>query len=352
MPARSGTCTNGRSPNRERSARYSARRRLSQVATLRFIGWRVAQSLPLLLLISLLIFTLIHAAPGGPLSLYLDNPNVRPEDIARLRSALGLDRSLPEQYLAWLVAFLRGDWGYSYADGRPVFARIMERFPATLELVSTSIIIALLAAVPVGIAAAVSHRFERVASVTAIAGISLPVFWFGLVLQLVFANTLGWLPSSGRASFGGGGGGGGDLADRLSHLVLPATVLAAVHAAAWSRYLRSTMVETLARPFIRAARARGVSEYGLLVRHALPNALPPFVTVVLLDASIMVSGAVVTESVFAWPGLGSLFTEALAKRDYSVLMAFLMCGSLAVMVLNLLADLAVRALDPRIREPA
>ena len=323
----------------------SLRSRSQSFDTARFIGRRIAQSLPLLLLISLLIFALIHAAPGGPLSLYLENPNVRPEDIARLRRALGLDRSLPEQYLAWLVSFVRGDWGFSYADGRPVFTRIMERFPATLELVGFSIVVALIAAVPVGIAAAVSQRFERFASVVSIAGISLPVFWFGLVLQLVFANALGWLPSSGRASFGGGG-----VSDRIAHLILPATVLAAVHAAAWSRYLRSAMHETLARPFIRAARARGVSEYGVLVRHALPNALPPFVTIVLLDASIMVSGAVVTESVFAWPGVGSLFTEALAKRDYTVLMAFLMCGSLAVMVLNLLADLTVRALDPRVRE--
>jgi peptide/nickel transport system permease protein len=317
------------------------------VETLRFIGRRLLQSLPLLLVISLLVFALIHAAPGGPLSLYLDNPNVRPEDIERLRRAMGLDRSLPEQYLSWLIAFVRGDWGFSYADGRPVFTRIMERMPATLELVGVSTFVALIVALPVGIAGAVNRGFDRVSSVLAIAGISLPVFWFGLVLQLVFASALGWLPSSGRASFGDGG-----LADRLAHLVLPATVLASVHAAAWSRYLRSSVGNTLLRTFIRAARARGVSEHGVLLRHALPNALAPFITVVLLDASIMVSGAVVTESVFAWPGVGSLFTEALARRDYTVLMAFLMFGAFAIIVLNLLADLALRALDPRIREQA
>jgi peptide/nickel transport system permease protein len=240
---------------------------------------------------------------------------------------------------------VRGDWGFSYADGRPVFTRIMERVPATFELVGLSIVIALIAAVPVALAASVNRGFARVSTVTAIAGISLPVFWFGLVLQLVFAHGLGWFPSSGRASFGASG-----LSDRLAHLVLPAAVLAAVHAAAWSRYLHGSLQETLGRPFIPAARARGISEPAVLLRHALPNALAPFVTVVLLDASIMVSGAVVTESVFAWPGVGSLFTEALAKRDYTVLMAFLMCGSFAVMLLNLVADLAVRALDPRVRE--
>jgi peptide/nickel transport system permease protein len=257
---------------------------------------------------------------------------------------MGLDRSLPQQYLSWLFSFARGDWGFSYADGRPVLTRIAERMPATLELVGFSTVVAFVVAMAAGITAGANRTFDRVSSVFSVAGISLPVFWFGLVLQLVFASALGWLPSSGRASFGATG-----LSDRLAHLVLPATVLAAVHAAAWSRYLRSAMRETLERPFISAARARGMSEYRVLVRHALPNAIAPFITVVLLDASIMVSGAVVTESVFAWPGVGSLFTEALAKRDYTVLMAFLMCGSLAVMVLNLAADLTVRAIDPRIR---
>jgi peptide/nickel transport system permease protein len=320
---------------------------VARVETIRFIGRRLLQSLPLLFVISLLVFALIHSVPGGPLSLYLDNPNVRPQDIERLRRAMGLDRSLPEQYLGWLMAFVRGDWGFSYSDGRPVFSRIVERMPATLELVGLSTIMALLIAFPVGVFAAVNRRFDRVSSVVAIAGISLPVFWFGLVLQLVFANALGWLPSSGRASFADGG-----LVDRLEHMILPATVLASVHAAAWSRYLRSSMGNTLMRPFIRAARARGVSEHAVLLRHALPNALAPFLTVVLLDASIMVSGAVVTESVFAWPGVGSLFTEALARRDYTVLMAFLMFGALAIILLNLVADLTVRALDPRIREHA
>ena len=314
---------------------------------IRFVVRRVAQSTPLLLVISLLVFALIHAAPGGPLSTYLENPNVRPEDIERLRKAMGLDRPLGLQYLSWLGAFVRGDWGFSYADGRPVLDRLLERVPATLELIGVACVVALLAALPAGIYSAVNRRFDRVSSVVAVAGISLPVFWFGLLLQLVFAGALGWLPSSGRASFDGG-----DFADRIRHLILPATVLAAALSAAWSRYLRRTMRDTVARPFMRAARSRGLTERTLLLHHALPNALPTFVTVVLLDISMMASGAVVTESIFAWPGIGSLFTEALGKRDYAVLMAFLMCGSVAVMVLNLIADLAVHALDPRTRDAA
>ena len=314
---------------------------------IRFVVRRVAQGIPLLLVISLLVFALIHAAPGGPLSTYLENPNVRPEDIERLKRAMGLDQPLGVQYLSWLKAFVQGDWGYSYSDGRPVLDRMLERVPATLELVGTACVMALLAALPAGIIAAVNRRFDRVSSVFAVAGISLPVFWFGLVLQLVFAGALGWLPSSGRASFDGG-----DFADRVAHLVLPATVLAAALSAAWSRYLRRAMRETVSRPFMRAARSRGLTERTLLLHHALPNALPTFVTVVLLDISMMASGAVVTESIFAWPGVGSLFTEALSRRDYAVLMAFLMCGSVAVMVLNLVADLAVYAIDPRTRDAA
>jgi peptide/nickel transport system permease protein len=312
---------------------------------LRIAGRRLAQGLPLLFIVSLIVFALIHAAPGGPLATYLDNPNVRPEDIARLRTAMGLDRSLPVQYISWLAAFVRGDWGYSYADGRPVFARIVERIPATIQLVVSGSVLAILIALPTGVCAAASRRFDRITSPLAIAGISLPVFWFGLVLQLVFALRLGWLPTSGRSSFGAG-----DLGDQIAHLVLPAVLLAVVQAAAWSRYLRRAMLEVLGRPFVRAARARGIPEWRVLLRHALPSALPAFVTVVLLDAAMMASGAVVTESVFAWPGVGSLFTEALVKRDYTVLMAFLMCGSVAVVVLNLVADLAVLALDPRARD--
>ena len=312
-----------------------------------FVIRRVAQVVPLLLVVSLLVFALIHAAPGGPLALYLDNPNVRPEDIERLRRQMGLDRPLTTQYLSWLWAFVRGDWGYSYADGRPVLDRLLERVPATLQLVGISTLIALILAVVVGLLSSVRTGFDRIATIGAVAGISLPVFWFGLVLQLVFANRLGWLPSSGRSSFGDSG-----FADALLHLVLPALVLAAAHAAGWSRYLRGSMREVLGQPFINSARSRGASEARIVLRHALRNALLPFATVVLLDASIMASGAVVTESVFAWPGIGSLFTDALAKRDYTVLMAFLMCGSVAVAVLNLLADIAVYALDPRTRESA
>lgn len=308
---------------------------------------RVLHALPLLLVISVLVFSLLHAAPGGPLSVFLENPNVRPEDIERLKRSLGLDRSLPEQYLSWLKGFVTGDWGFSYSDGRPVTTRIAERLPATLELVSVSLGLALLIAVPLGVLAAVRRRrpLDRILSAASVAGISLPGFWFALLLQLIFAVSLGLLPSAGRQTLFGG-----DIMDRLRHMALPATVLATLHAAAWWRYVRSSMGQMISQRFVLAAHAKGVPRRSVFVRHALRNALLPLLTIVLLDSALVVSGAVVTESVFAWPGLGSLFTEALARRDYTVLMAFLMISSVAVIVLNLLADILYSALDPRVRE--
>ena len=332
---------------------------------IRFLARRVLQALPLLLVISALVFLLIHAAPGGPLAIYLSNPNVRPEDIERLRRALGLDRPLWQQYWSWLAAFAQGDWGYSFSDGRPVGSRIVERIPATLELVGASIAVALALTLPAGIIAAVrrGRAFDRITMGLTVAGISLPAFWFGLLLQIVFAIDLGWLPSSGRTTPGWSGGSGGpgsggsggligflsgDLIDHLQHLMLPVTVLAVVQAAAWSRYLRGSMIETLAQPFVLAARARGLPERAVVLRHALRNAVGPVLAVVMVDAALLASGAVVTESVFAWPGLGSLFTEALARRDYSVLMALLMLTSTTIVIFNVAADAAHALADPRI----
>ncbi|MFN2445918.1 MAG: ABC transporter permease [Vicinamibacterales bacterium] len=304
---------------------------------------RLAEAIPLLLAISALAFTLVRLVPGGPVEVYLSNPGVRPEDLERLRRALGLDQPLWQQYVSWLGAFVSGDWGFSFSDGRPVLIRIVERLPASAELVAASVGLGLVAAVPAGVLGALARGtwIDRFATSIAVVGVSLPAFWFGLLLQLVFAVGLGWLPSSGRGAESG-------LLSRLSHLILPASVLAFVHAAAWSRYLRASLVDTLGRPFLQSARARGVSRVRLIALHALPNAVAPAATVMLLDVALLVPGAVVTESVFAWPGVGSLFTEALARRDYTVLMAMLMVSSAAVLVIGVVADLVHAWLDPRV----
>src|SRR4030095_7817812 len=268
---------------------------------IRFLIRRALQAVPLLFVISAVVFALVHAAPGGPLAMYLSNPNVRPEGMQRLRPALGLDAPVWEQYWAWLGAFGRGDWGYSFSDGRAVFVRIAERLPATVELVVVSIVAALALASAAGIAAAPTRGglLDRVLGAVATMGISLPTFWFGLLLQMLFAIGLGWLPSSGRTTPGDG-----DLVDHVRHLVMPVAVLAFVQAASWSRYLRGSMIDVLTQPFTLAARARGIPGGRVLLVHAFSNALGPVLAVVMMDAALLVSGAVVTESVFAWAGTG------------------------------------------------
>ena len=306
---------------------------------------RLATAVPLLLIVSGVVFALIHAAPGGPTAVFLANPGVRPEDIERLQRALGLDQPVWVQYARWLGAYVRGDWGYSLTDNRAVLDRVLERTPATLELAAASIGIAFVATFALATCAALTRgRWpDLVVRAASAAGLAIPAFWFGLVLQLVFAASLGWLPSSGRVTPGDG-----SVIDRVQHLVLPAMVLATIHAAAWTRYLRASMVAAFDHPFVVAARARGIPERRIVLRYVARAALLPLVTVVLLDAALLVSGAVVTESVFAWPGLGTLFTEALARRDYAVLMAMVMLASGSIVVMNLVADLVYQWLDPRV----
>jgi peptide/nickel transport system permease protein len=308
-----------------------------------YVAGRLLRAVPLLCGLSVLIFALVHAAPGGPLTVYLSNPNVRPEDIARLERLLGLDRPLHEQYLGWLSAFATGDWGFSYVDGRPVLLRVLERAGATLELMGSAFALALALAIVLGSLAALHPRgaVDSLVSGASIVGISLPTFWLGLVLQLVFAVELRLFPTAGRMAIDGEG--------RLAHLALPAATLASFYASSWIRYVRASLAATLSRDFVRAGRARGLSETALLVRHALPNALFPMVTVLALDFALLFSGAVVTETVFAWPGMGTLLVDSVYRRDYSVLMAILMVGSIAVVVSNLAADVVYGWLDPRVR---
>ena len=310
-----------------------------------YILGRLLRSVPLLLGLSVVIFSLIHAAPGGPLTVYLSNPNVRPEDIARLEKALGLDQPLHEQYINWLAAFLRGNWGYSYVDGRSAFERVMERVPATLELMATAFLLALALAVALGSFAALKRgRTDRVLSVVSFMGISMPTFWLGLILQLIFAVELRWFPSAGRL-----GPMGNDWIGRVQHLALPVCTLAVLYASSWMRYVRASLIEVFASRFVEAGRARGNSERRLLFRHALPNALIPLSTVLGLDLALLFSGAVVTETVFAWPGMGSLLVESVYRRDYSVLMGILMSGSVLIVATNLATDALYGWLDPRVR---
>ncbi len=314
--------------------------------SLRFLTGRIAGLVPLLLGISLILFAVIHLAPGGPLDFYADTPGVTPEALAQMKSALGLDLPLPLQYLHWITAFLDGNWGYSIRTSRPVLTEIADRIPATLLLGGTSLLLALIVAVPLGIIGAMRRYsvLDTVLTVVSFSGISLPVFWLALMLQLVFAVSLHWLPSGGYQTVGNG-----SVGDHLAHMIMPVSILAFATIAKWARYMRSGMIEVLRQDYIRTARATGQTRTKAVIHHALINALLPFVTVVALDLVNIVSGTVITEAVFTWPGIGNLFVQSMNGRDYPVLMGIMMIGSLILVLSSLLADLLYAIIDPRVR---
>lgn len=308
---------------------------------------RLAGALPLLLGISLILFAVVHLAPGGPLDVYADNPSVTPAALKRMAAAYGLDRPLPVQYLLWLKSTLAGDWGYSIRTGRPVTTEIADRLGPTLQLGGLSLLIALAVSLPLGVIAAARPGgwIDRLLGVATLVGLSIPVFWLALLLQLLFAVTLGWLPSAGYETVGAS-----SFGDRLAHIAMPATVLAVATMAGWTRYVRAGMLDVLGQDYIRTAHAKGLTEAAVILRHGLRNAMLPAVTIIALDLASVISGAVITETVFSWPGIGSLFIESLDGRDYPVLMGLLILGSAAVIVANILADLVQAMLDPRLRD--
>ncbi len=310
-----------------------------------FLLRRLLACVPLLLAISLILFAIVHLAPGGPLDMYADNPSVTPAALEHIRHAYGLDRPLPTQYLLWLRSMVVGDWGYSIRTGRPVVTEIAERLPATLLLGGSAILISLVVALPVGLLTAWYRgtAIDHGLTLAAFAGISMPVFWLGLLLQLLLSIRLGWLPAAGYDSFGDAGSG------RLAHLIMPACVLSLATVATWSRFLRASLIDVLAQDYIRTARAKGRGPVGTLLLHALRNAATPVVTVIALDLASVISGAVITETVFAWPGIGRLFIESMDGRDYPVLMGLMMAGSLALVSANVLADMLCAMIDPRVR---
>jgi len=311
-----------------------------------FLLKRLLGAVPLLLAISLLLFIIVHLAPGGPLDVYVDNPSVTPEALRQLRIGYGLDRPLPVQYLLWLKSMFEGAWGYSIRTGRPVTQEIAERLPATLLLGGTALALSLAIALPVGVLTAALRRsgVDRVLTFLSFSGISIPVFWLALMLQLLLSIKWGWLPAAGYETIGASG-----VRDRLAHLVMPALVLSLATIASWSRFLRSSLIDVLGQDYIRTAFAKGHGFAGVILRHALRNALIPVVTVISLDLASVISGAVITETVFAWPGIGRLFVESMDGRDYPVLMGLMMLGSVALILANLVADVVYAAIDPRIR---
>jgi peptide/nickel transport system permease protein len=280
------------------------------------------------------------------------NPALRPEDIARLRTNLGLDQPFYMWYLTWIWNVMHGDFGRSMIDGSPVMSHILERLPNTLELTGTAIVIGILLSIPLGIVGALRRgsKADHALTVVSVAGFAVPQFWMGLLLILVFSVTfeqhgLPWLPSSGATSPLNGG----DILDRIVHLIMPATVLAFFYLSVWSRFTRSSMLEVLSQDYIRTARAKGMSERRVVYLHGLRNALIPLITLVGLELPGLVSGGLVVEVVFGWPGIGRLAFERALQYDYSTVMGVTFFATLLVVAGNLLADVLYAVLDPRIR---
>ncbi len=323
----------------------------------RFLARRLMHGVIILVGLSILMFTLLVFTPGDPVELIAaSDPDVRPEDIRGLRAYYGLDDPIYVRYFKWARSVLKGDLGYSRTYGTPVTKIIWERLRNTLSLLASAVVVAFVIGVTAGIYSAL-HQYsaaDYTVTVVAFAGHSVPVFWQGIVFILIFAV---WLPSRFPAiGFPAGGmmtpgvaPGWPALWDRIWHLVLPVSVLATSGMAAWARYMRSSMLEVIRQDYVRTARAKGNPEKIVINRHALRNALIPLITLVALSIPGILNGAVLTETVFSWPGMGLLLFQAVLGHDYNVAMAVLLFLALMTVMFNLVADVAYAIADPRIR---
>jgi len=301
----------------------------------------------------MILFLILNKAPGGPLAPYLQNPHITPADIARLKHNLGLDQPLPVQYWHWLLLVLHGNFGYSTSNSEPVLQAILERLPATIELMGVSFIVSLGIGLSAGIFSAVRPYSFADYFITTLAffGQSMPVFWFALMLQLLFSVhgiplPGGYeivLPSAGISSYDRF-----DLGDRIEHLILPVIVLSLLNLALYSRFMRSSLLEVTRTDYMRTAAAKGLNNRTILFKHGLKNALIPVVTVVAVSFPGVLGGAIVTETIFAWPGAGRMFYAALQQSDIALMMGYLLIIATAVVFSNLFADVLYAWLDPRV----
>jgi peptide/nickel transport system permease protein len=310
----------------------------------RFLFRRLAGMLAVALVMSFVIYSLIGLMPGDPIDLMVQAiPNLTPEDARRLKAIYGLDRPLLERYLAWLGAALSGDLGYSRLYAQPVLAILGPRLANSIVLIGASLALGFAVALPLGVYAAsrAGRAGDLAVNLGAFAGISMPVFWLAILLIILFAATWRILPASGM--------GEAELGDRLRHLVLPVLTLSIASAGGLLRYVRAGMREAIGQDFIRTARAKGVGPVRLLFGHALRHAMIPVVTILALDLGALFSGALVTETMFAYLGMGKTIYDAVMGNDFNLALAALMLATAMVLLANLLADLVYVGLDPRIR---
>jgi peptide/nickel transport system permease protein len=312
----------------------------------RYLLRRLLLLVPVLLGVSMVVFLVLHLSPGDPAEIMLGS-QASQADVARLRADLGLDEPLPLQYARWMAHVLQGDLGRSIRLRQPVLGEVLIRFRATLILTTTALFLSTVCGIALGVLSAARPRslVDRLSTLGSIFGASMPSFWLGLVLMVCFSLWLGWLPASGMYGAHGTGG----LADLLSHLALPAVTLAAASTTIIARLTRSTMLDILRQDFVRTARAKGLVERGVVLRHALRNALIPTVTVVGVQAGYLLGGAILTETVFAWPGVGTLMIQGILARDFPLVQGCVLVIALGFVLFNLAVDLLYAFLDPRIR---
>jgi peptide/nickel transport system permease protein len=297
----------------------------------KFVLRRILQLIPLLIGISLISFFVMHLAPGDPTSLFID-PNVRPEELVRVRANWGLDQPIYVQYFVWLKNALLLDFGRSYTTGQPVISEVAERLPITLMLMIPSFILTLLITIPIGVISAVKKNswFDNLFTVLSFAGMAIPTFWLGLMLMLIFSVKLHWVPAVGN-------------------IILPLVTMTIGSLAGLTRYQRAAMLEVLNQDFIRVARAKGLPERVVIFKHALRNALIPIVTILGLSLPELFGGAFIIETIFAWPGMGRLGVQSIFQRNYPVIMGIVMFSALLIVLGNLFADIGYALVDPRIR---
>lgn len=313
---------------------------------LTYIIRRILIAIPILLGVTILNFLIINMAPGSPIDMMVD-PNLSPEILEAQKDALGLNDPLYVQYFNWLLNLLQGNLGYSLISFQPVSSIIMERIGPTLLLMLTALIVSLLIAIPLGIISAIKQNsaIDYLATGGAFLGISIPNFFLSLGLIYVFSLQLGILPSGGMSTIGKDGG----VWDTTLHIILPALVLVAGIAGKKIRFVRSSVIETLGQDYLRTARAKGLKEMVVINKHALRNALIPIVTIIGLDIPVLFAGAVVTEQIFSWPGIGQLTITSIMSRDYTTLMGLNLVAAFIVLFANLMTDITYSIVDPRIK---
>lgn len=319
---------------------------------------RLLQAIPTVLGITVISFFIIQLAPGDPVDMFMFNPSFTAEDKANMRQQLCLDRSLPEQYMVWLVGdfrgecqmqgILRGDFGTSFFDQRPVLTLFLERVPATLELTAVSLLIGGSIGLLLGVVSAVRHAslFDNVARFFSVLFDAIPAFWFGILLIMLFSVHLGWLPVGGRLPLNKPDI---TIVDHIRHLAMPAFVLSIGWIALMSRFMRAEVLEVIRQDYIRTAFAKGLKPTQVFFKHAARNALVSIVTILGPAITALVTGAVVIERIFSWPGMGRLTLDAVAARDYPIVMASVIFGSIIVIFGNLLSDFLLVLVDPRVR---